>query len=125
MSDASQDGKSASWFASLRRPDTSDLSAESLAPLMNLTFERHRFGVAVMPVVGLPLVWFFSRTHDATGLVIWTVFFFLFTIVLQFSQRRHAHDMRTLDAEQLVRKWLPRMELMALLHGAGLGTAAA
>jgi signal transduction histidine kinase/CheY-like chemotaxis protein len=123
MSMDTDDSRLPGWLASLRAPDTSDLSAESLAPLMNLTFERHRFGVAVMPVVGLPLVWFFSRTHDATGLVIWTVFFFLFTIVLQFAQRRHAHDMRTLDAEQLVRKWLPRMELMGLVHGAGLSTA--
>lgn len=123
MSDAPQDARSASWFASLRRPDTSDLSAESLAPLMNLTFERHRFGVTVMPAVGVPLVWFFSRTHDATGLILWTVFFLMFAVVLQWARRSHAHDLQALDAPQLVRKWLPRMELMALLHGAGLSTA--
>ena len=76
MSDASQDGKSASWFASLRRPDTSDLSAESLAPLMNLTFERHRFGVAVMPVDGLQLFANYKRAARLPSLMEATSGFF-------------------------------------------------
>lgn len=115
--------QAAPWFASLRRPDTSDLSAASRVPLMNLTFERHRFGISVMPAVGVPLVWFFSRTHDATGLAILTGFFLLFALCLPLAKRLHAKDMQTLPADQMLRRWLPLIELMALLHGSGWSAA--
>ncbi len=123
MSATAKSGTAAPWFASLRAPDTSDLSATSLAPLMNLTFERHRFGISVMPAVGVPLAWFFSRTHDATGLALWTGFFVILALGMQLAHRRHAQDTQTLDAGQMVRKWLPRIELMGLLHGGGWSAA--
>lgn len=123
MSVGAPGGTATPWFASLRRPDTSDLSAASRVPLMNLTFERHRFGISVMPAVGVPLVWFFSRTHDATGLAILTGFFLLFALYLPLAKRLHARDMQTLPADQMLRRWLPRIELMALLHGSGWSAA--
>lgn len=113
----------APWFAWLQRPDTSDLSATSRVPLMNLTFERHRYGISVMPAVGVPLVWYFSRTHDATGLALLTGFFLLFALCLPLAKRLHARDMQTLTAEQMLRRWLPRIELMGLLHGSGWSAA--
>ncbi|PZO16798.1 MAG: hybrid sensor histidine kinase/response regulator [Burkholderiales bacterium] len=123
MSADTKHGTVAPWLASLRPPDTSDLSAACRVPLMNLTFERHRFGISVMPAVGIPLVWFFSRTHDATGLAIWTGLFLLFALSLPFAKRLHAKDMGTLSADEMLRRWLPRIELMALLHGLGLSAA--
>lgn len=123
MSVGAKSETDAPWFASLRRPDTSDLSAASRVPLMNLTFERHRFGISVMPAVGVPLVWFFSRTHDATGLAILTGFFLLFALCLPLAKRLHAKDMLALPADQVLRRWLPRIELMGLLHGSGWSAA--
>jgi len=83
-------------FASLRLPDTSNVSAAYLAPLMNLTFERYRLEVAVMPSVGWPLMWIFSRTNDATGLALWKGYFFIFACVMQLARRHHARAVRTL-----------------------------
>lgn len=123
MSADTKSEPAAPWFASLRAPDTSDLSATSLAPLLNLTFERHRFGISVMPAVGVPLVWFFSRTHDATGLAILTGFFLLVALCLPLARRLHAKDMQTLPADEMLRRWLPRIELMGLLHGGGWSAA--
>ncbi|MDP3228745.1 MAG: hybrid sensor histidine kinase/response regulator [Acidovorax sp.] len=113
----------ATLIDTLRPPSTSDLSAAGLAPLLNLTFARHRFGVSVMPAVAVPLVWFFSRNNDATGLVLWGVFFLVFALGLQWARHVHTQDVQTLDAEQMVRRWKPRLELMGLLHGAGLSAA--
>ncbi len=107
----------------LRPPHTRDLSAASLSPLLNLTFARHRFGVSVMPAVAVPLVWFYSQTQDATGLALWGLFFLVFTLGLQWAKHRHAQDMQTLDATQMLRRWQPRIEHIGLLHGAGLSAA--
>ena len=104
----------------MRPADTSALSDSGLAYLLDVTFARHRFGISIMPLVALPLIWFYSRSHDATLLVMWAGFFLAFAIGLQGVSRRYARDMSALDAGQLVRRWQPRVEYIALVHGAGL-----
>ena len=99
---------------------TSDLSASGRAYLLDVTFARHRFGISIMPLVALPLIWFYSRTQDPTLLMVWAGFFLVFALGLQAVWRHYAHDWSTMDSDQLVSKWQPRIEYIALLHGAGL-----
>lgn len=110
-------------LGSLRPADTSDLSATGRAYLLDLTFARHRFGISIMPFVALPLVWLYARTQDATWLAFWAGCFALFALVVQGVRQRYARDMRELDTQALLRKWQPRIEHIALLHGASLSMA--
>ena len=107
-------------FGSLRPVDTDGLSASGRAYLLDVTFARHRFGISVMPLVALPLIWLYSRTHDASLLMLWAGFFLVFAVGLQPVWRRYAHDLSTLDSASLVSKWQPRIQYISLLHGAGL-----
>ena len=105
---------------SLWPADTSGLSASGQAYLLDVTFARHRFGISIMPLVALPLVWLYSRAQDPTLLLAWAGFFLVFAVGLQAVSRQYARDVRTIDPELLIRRWQPRIEYIALLHGAGL-----
>ncbi len=107
-------------FGSLRPADAKGLSASGRAYLLDVTFARHRFGISAMPLVALPLIWLFSRTQNPSPLLIWAGFFLVFAVALQAVWRRYAQDLVTLDSDLLVSKWQPRIECIALLHGAGL-----
>lgn len=110
-------------LGSLRPADTSDLSAASRAYLLDLTFARHRFGISIMPFVAVPLVWLLSCTQDATLLALWAGFFMAFALSLLALRSSYEYELRTLEAAKFVRKWQPRSEWIALLHGAGLSMA--
>ena len=66
-SSASSARRARPLFGSLRPVDTDGLSASGRAYLLDVTFARHRFGISVMPLVALPLIWLYSRTHDASS----------------------------------------------------------
>jgi signal transduction histidine kinase/CheY-like chemotaxis protein len=107
-------------LGSLRPADTSGLSASGRAYLLDVTFARHRFGISIMPLVALPLIWFYSRTQDPTLLLVWAGFFLVFALGLQAVSRRCLRDVTTMDSELLIARWQPRIEYIALLHGGGL-----
>jgi signal transduction histidine kinase/CheY-like chemotaxis protein len=113
----------AQLLAALRPAGTGDLSAAGQVHLLDLTFARHRFGISIMPWVAVPLVWLLSRQQDATLLAVWAGFFGVFALAMQAMKRRYIHDLRALAAPEMLRKWLPRIEHMALWHGAGLSAA--
>ena len=105
---------------SLRPADTSGLSASGRAYLLDLTFARHCFAISIAPVVSIPLLWFAWQEQNATPLLLWIGFFLCFGLVLRSVWRRYAADIQSMEAAELVRRWQPRIEQLALLHGAGL-----
>ena len=107
-------------LGSFRPADTSGLSASGRAYLLDVTFARHRFGISIMPLVALPLVWLYSRAQNPTLLLVWAGAFLVFAVGLQALSLQYARDVRTMDSELLICKWQPRIEYIALLHGAGL-----
>ncbi len=111
------------WLNALRPADTRDLSAAGRVRMLDLTFARHRFGISIMPFVAVPLVWLLSRGQDATWLTVWAGFFVVFALAMHVLKRRFAYDLNTLAAETMLRAWQPRIEHIALLHGAGLSAA--
>jgi signal transduction histidine kinase/CheY-like chemotaxis protein len=115
-----QPRRAAPLLGLLRPANASDLSATGRAYLLDVTFARHRFGISIMPLVALPLIWLFSRAQDPTLLVLWASFFLVFAIGLQGVWRQYAHDVTAMESPQLLSKWQPRIEYIALVHGAGL-----
>ena len=107
-------------LGSLRPADTSGLSASGRAYLLDLTFARHCFAISIAPVVSIPLLWFAWQEQNATPLLLWIGFFLCFGLVLRSVWRRYAADIQSMEAAELVRRWQPRIEYLALLHGAGL-----
>ena len=110
----------AGWLSALRPVDTSGLSASGRAYLLDLTFARHRFAISIAPIVSTPLLWFAWQEKNVTPLLLWIGFFICFGLVLRSVWRRYAADIQSMAAAELVHKWQPRVEHLALLHGAGL-----
>ena len=110
----------AGWLSALRPVDTSGLSESGRAYLLDLTFARHRFAISIAPIVSTPLLWFAWQEKNVTPLLLWIGFFICFGLVLRSVWRRYAADIQSMAAAELVHKWQPRVEHLALLHGAGL-----
>ena len=101
-------------LGSLRPADSSGLSASGRAYLLDVTFARHRFGISMMPLVALPLVWLYSRAQNPALLLFWAGFFLVFAVGLQAVSRQYARDVSTMDSDLLICKWQPRIEYIAL-----------
>jgi signal transduction histidine kinase/CheY-like chemotaxis protein len=100
--------------------DDAPISSEGQARLLQMTFGFLLTSIFVLPLVSLALTMFYARGHDARGMWVWCGFYALFALVMSVQRRLHLRDRERLDAQALVRKWRPRLEACALLHGAGL-----
>jgi signal transduction histidine kinase len=106
----------------LRADDS--ISTAGRVKLLEMTYARILFGVTVIPVVALPLVWFYARSSPAAGLAAWGGMYVVFAVVLHLLHRAYSRDKGNFSAAQVLAKWQPRLEKIALLHGAGLSTPA-
>ena len=100
--------------------DDAPISMEGQARLLEMTFRLLLTSIFVLPLLALTLTLFYAQAHDARWMWAWCCFYVLFAGVMFVQRRMHLRDRRRLDADALVRKWKPRLEHFALLHGAGI-----
>lgn len=100
--------------------DDAPISMEGRARLLQMTFGLLLTSIFVLPLLALTLTLFYAQGHDARWMWAWCGFYALFAGVMVVQRRLHLRDRKRLDAEALVRKWKPRLEKCALLHGAGI-----
>ncbi|EJE49088.1 signal transduction histidine kinase [Acidovorax sp. CF316] len=100
--------------------DDAPISMEGQARLLQMTFGFLLTSIFVLPLVSLALTLFYAQGHDARWMWVWCGFYALFALVMSVQRRLHLRDRKRLDAQAMVRKWKPRLEACALLHGAGI-----
>ena len=100
--------------------DDAPISMEGRARLLEMTFGLLLTSIFVLPLLALTLTLFYAQGHDARWMWVWCGFYVLFAGVMFVQRRIHLRDRERLDADALVRKWKPRLENCALLHGAGI-----
>lgn len=100
--------------------DDAPITMEGQARLLEMTFGLLLTSIFVLPLVSLALTLFYAQGHDARWMWAWCGFYSLFAMVMFVQRRLHLRDRKRLNAEALVRKWKPRLERCALLHGAGV-----
>ncbi len=100
--------------------DDAPISSEGQARLLEMTFGFLLTSIFVLPLVSLALTLFYARENDARGMWLWCGFYALFALAMSVQRRIHLRDRERLDAKALVRKWQPRLEACALLHGVGI-----
>ncbi|MBA4329371.1 MAG: hybrid sensor histidine kinase/response regulator [Polaromonas sp.] len=99
------------------------LSAKSQAELLHMSFSRLRFSVYMMPLIALPLLAYFGWRSEAAPVLVWGLGYLLLAIVVRRLAGRYAADQDRLSHQALVQRWLPRVQQLAWLHGAGLGSS--
>lgn len=100
--------------------DDAPISMGGQVRLLEMTFSRLLTSIFVLPLVSLALTLFYAQAHDARWMWAWCGFYLVFAAVMFVQRRIHLRDRERLSAEALMRKWKPRLEHCALLHGAGI-----
>ncbi len=97
------------------------ISMHGRARLLEMTFSRILFGVSVIPLVALPLMWFYSTTSNPiTPLAIWGGMYVALATTLRYLNQEYFRQKKLLPIGELVGKWQSRLENIALVHGTGL-----
>lgn len=100
--------------------DEAPISMEGQARLLEMTCGFLFTSIFVLPLVSLALTLFYAQGHDARWMWAWCGFYAVFAMVMLVQRRLHQRDRKRLHAEALVRKWKPRLETWAWVHGSGL-----
>lgn len=98
----------------------SDISAEGRARLLDMAFSRLRFGIAMMPFISALFAWYYQYENHVDfdyRVAIWSVIYFIgFGFSILFY-RVYQQDQKMLSSEALLNKWLPKIHLIAIVHG--------
>jgi signal transduction histidine kinase/CheY-like chemotaxis protein len=107
-------------------PDLASLQAslQAVSPagqarLLDMTYQRLHTGIMMLPLVALALTLFYQLEHDARWMWVWFSFYVLLALASLRLRSRFRRDLNRLEPGELVRRWRPRLEWCALLHGAG------
>ena len=115
----------ARWWRGLVPVGTADLSAEGHARLLQMTYERIRFSISAIPAVALPFIFYYRRFDEGPWLALWGLFYLAFAAFIWTVDRRYQRDRASLASGDLVARWTPRLNKIALVHGAGLSSSVA
>ena len=95
------------------------VSMAGQARLLEMTYQRLHTSIMVLPLVALALTLFYQLQHDARWMWGWFGFYVVFSATSHRLRRVFRQDQGRRDAADLMRRWRPRLELCALVHGAG------
>lgn len=116
-----------SWLnqlgTALRPLGPSKLSTKSQAQLFDMSYTRLRLSVYMMPLVALPLITYIGWRSQATGMLLWGLGYVVLAVVVRQLTRRYSEDQARLAPGELIQLWLPRVQGLAWLHGAGLAAS--
>ncbi|NSX12996.1 hybrid sensor histidine kinase/response regulator [Cupriavidus taiwanensis] len=99
------------------------ISPRAHARLLDMTFGRLVFSVTAIPFVGLPFViWLYALKQDGGALLAWTLAYGAAAVWMQWRFRRYKQQRG--DDDAVVRRWLPFVRRVALVHGLCLSLAA-
>ena len=99
------------------------LSAEGRARLLRMTFRSVRYSISTIPGLSVPLVLFAMYRGGTTWPLLWTAFYLGLTALVWWLWRRFVQDEARLTPADLLAKWRPPLDRLALLHGLGVGSA--
>lgn len=105
-------------------PSDADISPAGRMALLDIAFSRINYGFGGMVVVGLPFAaWYAYLGQDPLGLLLWVAGYGVGKGVVGGMHRRYRRERAAEDADHAAdyRRWLPRVQGMALVCGAGLG----
>lgn len=107
----------------LRPVGMASLSPRSQAQLLDMSFARLRFSVYLLPVIALPLVAYFGWRAEAVPVGLWGLAYILLALGVRKLAQRYVENKASQEPAVLVAQWLPRVQTLAWLHGAGLTTS--
>lgn len=95
-----------------------DISAQGQVRLLDLSYARNVYGFNIMPLVGIPFIyWFYELGRGISWLATWSLLFLLTAFAVRYQHRIYLRERAELDDTQTVHKWLPIVQRLALAYG--------
>lgn len=102
-------------------PNYADISPAGQASLLDIAFARIRYGFGAMVIVSVPFIaWYMHLGRSPLGLVSWAATYLVAFVAVTLLGRRYRHDRATESPEPVLRRWLPRIQGLALAYGLSL-----
>ncbi|HBH7062193.1 hybrid sensor histidine kinase/response regulator [Enterobacter cloacae] len=91
--------------------------------LLNNTFLRLVFSFSAVPFVGIPFAIWINLLGDELGPTItWIIIYLLCAVAIRILHRRYQREAKEHDEADVLRRWLPRINKIALIHGLGISS---
>jgi signal transduction histidine kinase len=100
--------------------DLNSISMAGRVRLLEIAYSRFRFGLFAMPLVSSMFVWYYWQSSNDYRVLVWALCYACATTLAIVQYKIYQRDMRTLPAELMFTRWLPRIEATALVHGFGM-----
>lgn len=101
------------------QPSIQTVSMAGQARLLEMTYQRLHTSIMMLPMVALALTLFYRLQHDAYWMWAWCGFYLVFAATSLALHKAFRRDQAALAPADLMRRWRPRLEVCALIHGAG------
>lgn len=84
---------------------------------MEMAYSRLRFSITAMLFISLLFVWYYSlNSHDYRAMI-WSALYWLLFSFAWWVHRNYRQDLHRIDDAQMLKIWLPKIHLLAILHG--------
>ena len=108
------------FFQSLQKDG---ISSPAQIRLLNNTFLRLVFSFSAVPFVGIPFaIWIYLLGDELGPTIIWIIIYLLCAVAIRILHRRYQREVKEHDEEDVLRRWLPRINKIAFIHGLGISS---
>lgn len=98
-----------------------DISPAGRVELLDVAFSRILYGFGAMVIVGLPFIaWYVHLGQQPLGLMLWTAWYLVGLLTLRGLHQRYQQERSQGGHEATWRRWLPRVQAVALVYGASM-----
>ncbi|MGE8029703.1 ATP-binding protein [Enterobacter mori] len=104
------------------------LQNEGISPpaqirLLNNTFLRLVFSFSAVPFVGIPFaIWIYMLGDDLGPTITWITIYLLCAVAIRILHRRYQREAKDNIEKDVLRRWLPRINNIAFIHGLGISS---
>ncbi len=108
------------FFQSLQKDG---ISSPAQIRLLNNTFLRLVFSFSAVPFVGIPFaIWIYLLGDKLGPTITWIIIYLLCAVAIRILHRRYQREVKEHDEEDVLRRWLPRINKIAFIHGLGISS---
>ncbi|MDF7787999.1 hybrid sensor histidine kinase/response regulator [Pantoea stewartii] len=106
-----------------RRSQTDGISSPAKIRLLNHTFLRLVFSFSAVPFVGIPFaIWIYILDDKIGPTIVWIILYLLCAVTIRLLHRCYQREVKEKTEEDVLRRWLPRINKIAFFHGLGISS---
>lgn len=103
--------------------DNADISARAQIRLLDNTFIRLVFSFTAVPFVGIPFaIWLYWLGDEIRPTIAWIAIYLICAGAIRIWHRRYQREVQNNNEEDVLRRWLPRINKVAFVHGLGISS---